>query len=163
MASSLIVLPRSLLCSVCHSAGCRRYFLGGNPSPLPYTIPSSDRLNPIRRLNLTFLRLSTTIDYRSYWSPRKSQMSNTVSCYIRPPIYYHSDIFCNSDFLQFGSSLISSAALPRRKITRYHVAAKLFATSQSTNTPDNLTRRKKLFQKEQRRRERKKCVIYYVL
>lgn len=63
LASSLIVLPRSLLCSVCHSAGCRRYFLGQGPTL--DAIPSSDRLNPIRRLDLAFLRLSTAIDRRS--------------------------------------------------------------------------------------------------
>lgn len=66
------MLPRSLLCTVCHSAGCRRYFLGGlfllalsNPPPAlrttPYsTFPFWDRLNPIRRLDLAFVRLSTT-------------------------------------------------------------------------------------------------------
>lgn len=60
LASSLIVLPRSPM---------QRLPFGGLPTLFPrweptrYTIPSSDRLNPIRRLDLAFLRLSTTIDY----------------------------------------------------------------------------------------------------
>lgn len=58
---------RALPCTVCHSAGCRRYFLGGlfllaDAKPPHSTIPFRDRLNPIRRLDLAFVRLSTTTE-----------------------------------------------------------------------------------------------------
>lgn len=101
------MLPRSLLCSVCHSAGCRRYFLGWGPTL--DAIPSSDRLNRIRRLDLAFLRLSTTIDHRST-GLRGNRKCRIPRRYIRP-IYYYSDIFCNSDFLPFGSSLMPTVTL----------------------------------------------------
>lgn len=104
------MLPRSLLCSVCHSADCRRYFLGGKP-PLPLPSPHLLYHSILRSsksystsLDLTFLRLSTTIDYSGLLV--SAEITNVqYHAVVSGSIYYHSDIFCNS-----GLSSILAAA-----------------------------------------------------